>query len=62
MTLHCFSDEDDDVALIVSFFQVSGLIDGVDLAHVFSNRVMLGQSLTVYGSCVFEAIKVEGKL
>ncbi|XP_071544735.1 uncharacterized protein [Panulirus ornatus] len=42
--------------------QVSGLVDGVDLAHLFNSRVTLDQDQTLLGSWTFEAIRVEGDL
>ncbi|XP_069957094.1 uncharacterized protein [Cherax quadricarinatus] len=47
---------------IMGNLMVSGLIDGVDLASVFSNRVTLGENQTLFGSWQFEEIIVEGDL
>ncbi|KAG7170904.1 putative polehole-like 2, partial [Homarus americanus] len=41
---------------------VSGLVDGVDLAHLFTTRMTLDQNQTFYGNWRFEAIRVEGGL
>lgn len=41
--------------------QVNGLVDGVDLSKLFSTRVSLSRPQTVYGSCVFESIRILGK-
>ncbi|XP_042218448.1 uncharacterized protein LOC121863747 [Homarus americanus] len=41
---------------------VSGLVDGVDLAHLFTTRMTLDQNQTFYGNWRFEAIRVEGDL
>ncbi|XP_071544738.1 uncharacterized protein [Panulirus ornatus] len=41
---------------------VSGLLDGVDMAHVLSTRVRLDKMETVFGNCKFGAIRVKGDL
>ncbi|XP_063869289.1 uncharacterized protein LOC135105158 [Scylla paramamosain] len=42
--------------------KVHGLVDGMDLEEVFSNRIDLRKPQEVYGSCSFYAIKVLGDL
>nr|XP_053636660.1 uncharacterized protein LOC128691773 [Cherax quadricarinatus] len=41
---------------------VSGLLDGINLADVMRNRVTLDGSHTLLGACKFDAINVEGNI
>ncbi|XP_064112419.1 uncharacterized protein LOC135219519 [Macrobrachium nipponense] len=47
---------------VLGDLQVTGLVDGVDLEDFIRNRITLNSSQTMFTSCTFENIRVEGDL